>query len=84
MNGNYLQKPTKQVFMTDEEIQEELTQMESDSSINTKPAYDKYDHSPEKLLTFRDRHSDYLKKHPKVNPQHYLSNLRAVLRVRSK
>lgn len=72
MNIKHLQSPYKQVFLSADEILSQLELMEKDATIDTG--------SPR---TFREKHMDYLKGHPKVNPEHYLSNLRTVLRIRA-
>lgn len=82
MNIKHLQGPYKQVFLTEEEIQLELESMERDSSIDTKPSYEKAGDNSTRLVTFQQRHMAYLKEHPKLNPEHYLSNLKTVLRIR--
>lgn len=82
MNTKHLQGPYKHVFMDEAAIQAELALMEQNVLINTKPGYGRYASSSVGLETFRNRHTTYLKAHPKINPEHYLSNLRTVLRVR--
>ena len=82
MNTKHLQGPYKHVFMDEAEIQAQLTLMERSVSLNTKPGYNRYTSSSIRRETFRNRHTTYLKAHPKINPEHYLSNLRTVLRVR--
>lgn len=82
MNIKHLQGPYKHVFLNDEEIQTELALMEDNASFNTKPSYMKDTSSSIRLVTFLERHAAYLKGHPKVNPEHYLSNLRTVIRIR--
>lgn len=82
MSTKHFQGPYKHVFMDEAEIQAELTLMEQNTSLNTKPSYGRYALPSMRLETFRKRHMTYLKDHPKINPEHYLSNLRAVLRIR--
>lgn len=65
------------------EIRAELSQMEQDNTYITESSYtadcDKY---PNKRMPFIETHLTYLNKHAEVNPGHYLSNLRLMLRVR--
>ena len=82
MNIKHLQGPYKHVFMNVEEIKEALDNMDQDTSFNTRPSQVKDEPSPTGLVTFKEKHMAYLMKHPKVNPEHYLSNLRAVIRIR--
>lgn len=82
MNIKHLQPPYKHVFMTEEEILAALTLIEQDASFNTIPFEAKDTLQPARPLTFKQRHLEYLKGHPKVNPEYYLSNLRTTLRVR--
>lgn len=81
MNIKYSQ-PSKPVFMTEEEIHEALTLMEKDTSLDTKAIYIKDTAKSIRLVSFLEKHAVYLKEHPKVNPEHYLANLRTVLRIR--
>jgi hypothetical protein len=71
MNTRHLQGPYKHVFLNEAEIEAALKQIEKDELFKTKPKFYKI-------------HLNYLKEHPKVNPEHYLSNLRTVLRIRPK
>jgi hypothetical protein len=65
-------------------IQETLRHMEHDTAFNTEACYsaDTVNH-PDSQISFADKHIKYLRSHPQVNPQHYLSNLRLMTRVRS-
>lgn len=83
MSTKHLHGPYKHVFMDEAEIRAELTLMERNASLDTKPGYSRYAASSVRPETFKKRHMAYLKAHPKINPEHYLSNLRAVLRIRS-
>ncbi len=83
MNFKSLQSPSKKVFITDQEIQDSLTAMEQDSGLNTGPIMVRDADTGRKTVGFRDRHTNYLKEHPKVNPEYYLSNLRTVIRIRA-
>lgn len=61
-------------------IRQELEGMMTNPQYNTTSTYSP---ASEGQLTFVDKHMDYLSKHPAVNRQHYLSNLRLMTRVRS-
>lgn len=74
---------TKVVFMDSDAIHDILDSMESDSSLDTKSRPSKGVISSADLLSFRELHLLYLKEHPKVNPEHYLSNLKAMIKIRS-
>ncbi len=56
-----------------------LEGMVSDASYNTEA---KYTVNPANSLSFVDKHLTYLCAHPKLNPQHYLSNLRLMTRIK--
>lgn len=63
------------------EISDALRVMESDPSYVTEPAYRANTLLwPDNLISFVDCHLAYLKAHPATNPNHYLSNLRLMLR----
>ena len=70
--------------MEETDIREALETMEKNPMLVTKPAFrantEKW---PDNTISFVDNHLDYLKLHPKTNPQLYLANLRLRLRKRS-
>lgn len=37
---------------------------------------------PDNLISFVDKHMQYLRIHPTTNPRHYISNLRLMLRIK--
>lgn len=74
---------TKVVFMDFDSVHEILNSMEQDASLNTKARPIKGLVTTADSLTFREIHLLYLKEHPKVNPEHYLSNLKAMIKIRS-
>lgn len=69
--------------MDSETIHEILDSMEQDPSLDTKARPIKGLTTTADSLTFREIHLLYLQTHPKVNPQHYLSNLKAMIKIRS-
>jgi len=58
---------------------EDLVKMMDDPCFNTTSMYSPS--SDDKML-FVDRHMKYLGQHPSLNPQHYLSNLRLMTRIK--
>ena len=60
-----------------------LNVMVSDDSYVTEPSFiadsEKY---PDNLIPFIDKHMNYLLSHPYINPDHYLSNLKLMSRLR--
>ncbi len=65
------------------EFEEHLRQMQADEQYITEPSYTtnslKY---PNNLMPFVDKHIEYMVKHPKTNPLHYISNLRLTSRLK--
>ncbi|MEO5627447.1 MAG: hypothetical protein ABIQ89_01005 [Candidatus Saccharimonadales bacterium] len=82
MSVRQSQSSNKVVFIDETEIEAILHDMELDQTMNTKPLYVKSEESPDVTISFYKRHTDYLKGHPKVNPEHYLSNLRTMIKIR--
>lgn len=82
MNIKHIQRPDKPRHMDEDEIKQALTLMELDSTLITNASFAKDTLDPVSLQTFREKHMAYLKGHPKVNPQHYLSNLRTMIKKR--
>ena len=69
--------------MTETEIVEVLTALAEDDSFHTKPGYSiDITAYPDSIVPFIESHVGYLQKHPQVDPKHYLSNLRLMLKVR--
>lgn len=70
-------------YMQESEIADELRAMAQDESFHTLPGYSMdIETYPDNTIPFIEEHISYLKKHPQVNPKHYLSNLRLMLKVR--
>lgn len=67
--------------MLEEDIRSALKVMEANPTLVTRPAFrantEKW---PDNEISFVESHVAYLKLHPKTDPQHYLSNLRLMLR----
>ncbi len=69
--------------MEDEEIRAALGVMEKDATMHTNSSYAANTTLwPNNSMTFTEKHITYLKAHPAVNPQHYLSNLRLKIKKR--
>ncbi len=67
--------------MEEEQIIVALREMEADSSFITESAYRaNAEVWPKNRISFVDNHLAYLKAHPSVNPEHYLANLRLMIR----
>jgi hypothetical protein len=82
VNIKNLQGTSKPIFIDETEIKSALKHMEEDPALKTPPSYARDNQHSIHLMTFREKHSAYLKDHPKVNPEHYLSNLRAMIKIR--
>jgi hypothetical protein len=64
------------------EIAQTLQLMTKDSSYNTKSSYSANSTLyPNHLMSFVDKHMNYLNTYPSINPYHYVSNLRLITRV---
>ncbi|MEO6761755.1 MAG: hypothetical protein ABI220_05310 [Candidatus Saccharimonadales bacterium] len=69
--------------LEDAGVLDKLQAMEVDDSLNTESTYcANSELYPDNQMPFADRHIAYLKAHPKLDPQHYLANLRLMIRVR--
>lgn len=76
-------KPIIEGYLNPEQVQRLLQDMELDSTYKTEPSYSANavlhpDHS----VSFNEKHMTYLKNHPLLDPEHYLSNLRLTTRIR--
>ena len=69
-------------FMNEAEIKEALSDMEQDNLLDTKTMLVRDTENSLQLVTFSEPHLAYLKAHPKVDPQNYLSNLKTMIRKR--
>lgn len=65
-----------------EEIELSLQLMVKDAAFNTKPSYSTNGIYANNLMPFVDKHMHYLNSHPAINPQHYISNLRLMVRIK--
>ncbi len=81
--SSYKKKPN--LFETEEglEVQESLKAMAKNKMYNTESSYSANSELyPDNLIPFVAKHMEYLRTHPATDPQHYLSNLRLMTRVR--
>jgi hypothetical protein len=76
-------KQDKSVFIDDESIDRILSSMEENDLLDTSRALAKDSEGSLRLVGFHERHTNYLKMHPNVNPQHYLANIRTMIRIRT-
>lgn len=69
--------------MDEDEIAAALRNMEDDPVFVTNSAYRaNAELWPDHRISFVNSHLGYLKTHPAVDPKHYLSNLKLILRKR--
>ena len=70
-------------MMTVDEITAKLEEMQSDPNMVTKSSYSPaaVDY-PDNQMPFVQVHLTYLKKHQKINPAHYISNLEIMIKQR--
>lgn len=74
---------SQQKFLDSEEataIRKTLERMVDDPCFNTEATYTA---TLGEGWSFVDKHMKYLSEHPKLNAQHYLSNLRLMTRIKS-
>jgi len=70
-------------YLAGSEITQALQEMVEDKSYRTVSGYSiDTDTYPDHAVPFIQDHMNYLRKHPQVNPEHYLSNLRLMLKIR--
>jgi len=69
--------------MSDEEIIAVLNSMEVNKDMTTESMY-KANATlwPDNVISFTDNHALYLRTHPNVNPEHYLANLKLMIKKR--
>jgi len=70
-------------MLTEEEVRAKLENMVDDPNLITLSAYRANTVLwPENTIPFVESHLEYLKNHKTVQPDHYLSNLRLMIRKR--
>ena len=64
-------------------IRQSLVLMASDTAFNTSSSYSSNTtNHPDNLISFVDKHMDYLENHPGTDPGQYVSNLRLMTRIK--
>lgn len=64
-------------------VEQALRSMTTDRSYNTTSTYSANTTLyPDNLIPFVDKHMEYLRTHPSMNPRHYIANLRLMTRIR--
>lgn len=82
MPSAYIKSKMKS-YMQESEITQELKALAEDDSYHTIPGYSiDTETYPDSSVPFIESHLRYLHKHPQVDPKHYLSNLKLMLKVR--
>jgi hypothetical protein len=67
--------------ITEEEVKIALEKMVKDPCMITKPGFRANKELwPNQKIPFVQMHLEYLKKRPQINPEHYLSNLKLMIR----
>lgn len=82
MPSQYMKSKMKS-YLQEPQVTEELQSMLNDESFHTLPGYSIDGETyPNHVVPFIEEHVRYLTKHPQVDPAHYLSNLRLMLKIR--
>lgn len=70
-------------YIQETEVVEKLQVLLEDETFRTLPGHSiDTELYPDYKIPFIQGHLNYLKKHPQVDPEHYLSNLRLMLKIR--
>jgi hypothetical protein len=70
--------------LTEADAERKLRDMITDKALNTGTSYSANSELyPDNRIPFVDKHMAYLMEHPKLEVEHYLSNLRLMLKKRS-
>lgn len=65
------------------EVVRALRAMSLDKAYNTEGGYTANSQLyADNIIPFVEKHKDYLRNHPSTDPQHYLSNLRLMTKIR--
>ena len=81
---NRLSQAAVKKRLEDENIEQRLQSMTEDDSLATTTSYStNVGLYPDNEIPFVDKHMAYLLNHPRVNVDHYLANLRLMLKKRS-
>lgn len=82
MSINRMDRQAKPLPMTEAEIIYILRSMESSSSFDTKQSL-ATSLEPDAVITFTEKHLEYLRAHPKISARSYLANLHTMVKIRS-
>ena len=64
-------------------IKNALNEMAGDNCYNTLDSYSaNIIQNPDNLISFTDKHMNYLNSHPKIDPNKYISNLRLMTKIK--
>lgn len=80
--ATYKKRPN--FFESDEGITfiKALADMAKDSDYNTEASYSANTGLyPDNIMPFVNKHIDYIKSHPTIDPRHYLANLRLMTKI---
>lgn len=83
MTIKHMDKPEKATHLDEEQIQQALSDMEHDDGLRTDLEYVDTTLYSDRNVSFTEKHLIYLRNHPKVNPAHYLANLRTMVKIRT-
>jgi hypothetical protein len=79
--ATYKKRPA--FFETEEglEVRKVLIKMAADPVFNTEASYSaNTEVYPDNQIPFVNKHMEYLRTHPAINPRHYIANLRLMTR----
>lgn len=75
--ANFIDSEEGQIFI------ENLNKMAIDDKYNTDSSYSTNSELyPDNLIPFVNKHVDYIRKHPSMDPNQYLANLKLMTKVR--
>jgi hypothetical protein len=76
---------SKSTITADEldQVRDSLQLMMDSTLYNTRPSFSaNTERYPDNLIPFMDKHLQYVTAHKDLNPDHYISNLKLMLRIR--
>lgn len=64
-------------------VKDALDLMAGDKAYNTSASYTaNIIQNPDNLISFTDKHMNYLNSHPKIDPNQYIANLRLMTKIK--
>ena len=64
-------------------VKDALDAMAKDNCYNTTDSYSaNIVQNPNNLISFTDKHMNYLNSHPKIDPKQYIANLRLMTKIK--